>query len=118
MRRSNRNVIPDVGSPKNLLCLGEGVAVYRHKGKWHYRGPDKTGRCEDQFIEVSDPHAILELMTRAYHAIYPAHECADRPNLPCPACEHAGLRALGIKSKHEESIRPFARVLPFKSKSG
>jgi hypothetical protein len=39
------------------------------------------------------------MISRNYHVIYPAHECADRPNLPCPACEMDGLRALGIKSK-------------------
>jgi hypothetical protein len=24
-----------------------------------------------------------------YSSLYPAHECVDRPELPCPACEAA-----------------------------
>jgi hypothetical protein len=99
MRHSKPRIARNIGSQKSPLSLGEEVSVYRKRGKWHYRGPDTRNRCGDSFIEVSDPHEILELMTRAYQVIYPAHECVDRPNLPCPACEQAGLRALGIRPR-------------------
>jgi hypothetical protein len=48
-----------------------------------------NSRFGRRFIEVSDHELILELETRGYQILHPAHECIDRPNLPCPACEQA-----------------------------
>jgi hypothetical protein len=97
--RLKRSTPPNVGSARSPLRVDENFVVYRRRGKWHYRNLDTKARFGDRFVEAKDPGWILEMISRNYHVIYPAHECADRPNLPCPACEMDGLRALGIKSK-------------------
>lgn len=98
MRYTKRSSLPDVGSARSPLRVGDDLVVYRQRGKWHYR-PETRARFGERFIEVQDPQWILETISRNYHLIYPAHECADPPNLPCSACEMDGLRALGIKSR-------------------
>jgi len=40
-----------------------------------------------KFIDAKDHDMIVELESRGYQILYPAHECVDRPHLPCPACE-------------------------------
>jgi hypothetical protein len=39
---------------------------------------------------------MLELEKRGFTVLFPAHECVDRPDLPCPACQRDSLRALGL----------------------
>jgi hypothetical protein len=58
------------------------------------------------FIVIRQPSAVsgatssselmLEVEKRGFSVPCPAHECVDRPNLPCPASERDSLRALGI----------------------
>jgi hypothetical protein len=46
-----------------------------------------------KFVDAKDHDLIMELESRGYQILYPAHECVDRPHLPCPACERTALRA-------------------------
>ena len=97
MRKST--AFHDIGSPKSPLTLGYGISVYSRDGKWHYRDSQTRERFGDSIIEATDPHMIVEVISHSYQVIYPAHECEDRPNLPCPACTQEGLKALGIRPK-------------------
>ena len=80
----------DVGSETDPINLGRGVLAFKRGGRWKYRGP--KGR---EFITATDAELISELEDRGLSVNYPAHECVDRPNLPCPACERdAKMRSL------------------------
>jgi hypothetical protein len=59
------------------------------------RRPINLGR---KFIEATDAELRFELEKRGLTVLYPAHECVDRPNLPCPACERVTLRTIELKS--------------------
>jgi hypothetical protein len=76
----------DLGSAKSPIDFGQGSYAYRRNGKWRYRDPETTRKFGDRFVEVTDQELIVELETRGYMILYPAHECVDRPHLPCPAC--------------------------------
>jgi len=85
-------ILENIGSRRSPVNLGYGIFAYKRNGHWLYR--DSESR---RFKEVTDAELILELDKRGYKVRYPAHECVDRPNLPCPACERDSLRALGLK---------------------
>ena len=74
---------PNLGSHRRPIPFGRGQWGFRRNGQWHYRSPYTAGK----FVEVTDLALILELEKRGYKVLYAAHECIDRPNLPCPACE-------------------------------
>lgn|ERR1700728_399676 len=88
---------PNLGSARSPINLGDEACAYRRNGRWHYRTRETMRRFGPRFIEATDSELILELASRGYQVLYPAHECADRPNLPCPACEMYALRALKIR---------------------
>lgn len=97
--RSRKNTLPNLGSAKSPIDLGHGASAYRRNGRWHYRNEETIRHFGLQFIEATDEELIRELAMRGYRVLTPAHECVDRPNLVCPACEMAALRALGIRPK-------------------
>jgi hypothetical protein len=77
--------LPNLGTAKSPIDFGHGRFGYKRNGRWHYR----TSR---KFSEVTDTELALELERRGYEILYPGHECADRPHLPCPACERNRAR--------------------------
>jgi len=85
----------NIGTAKTPLDLGHGSYAYKRNGRWHYRTPE-TGR---NFVEATDGELVRELTTRGFEVLYPAHECVDRPELPCPACEKDALRVMGPTMK-------------------
>ena len=90
-------VLKTIGSAKSPINLGHGVVAYKRKGHWHYRDSQLKG---SKFIEATDAELALELEKRGFTVLYPAHECVDRPNLPCTACERDSLRALATVLKN------------------
>jgi len=91
------NLVPlNIGSAKSPIRLSCGISAYRRNGRWLYRDSKTKRRFGRKFIEASDAELMFELQKRGYKVVCPAHECVDRPNLPCPACEVDGLRALGL----------------------
>lgn len=98
---SESNLVPDIGSPEAPLRIGRSFYFYHRQGKWHFRSPETQSRFAKSFIEADESkhrELILEMMHHSYHLIYPLHDCVEHPNLPCSACEKAGLKALQIKS--------------------
>jgi hypothetical protein len=79
--------LPNLGSARSPIDLGHGHVGYKRNGRWHHRERGK-------FVEVTDGELTLELERRGYAILYPGHECVDRPDLPCPACERTGHKAL------------------------
>lgn len=77
----------DLGTRKEPIDFGKGLLAYKHRGRWKYRTPETRLRFGSKFIDVTDQELALELEARGCKILYPAHECIDRPNLPCPACE-------------------------------
>lgn len=71
---------PNVGTARSPLDFGHGRFGYKRNGQWHVGTRRK-------FTEVTDGELALELERRGYEILCPGHECADRPHLPCPACE-------------------------------
>ena len=69
------------------------MAVLKNIGS--ARRPIDLGR---KFFEATDAELTLELKTRGLTVHHPGHECVDRPNLPCPACERDALRAIKLKN--------------------
>jgi hypothetical protein len=86
----------NLGTARSPIDYGHGSFAYRRKGHWRYRNLETMQKFGRRFIEVTDQELVLELEMRGYKILYPAHECVDRPNLPCPACEMDALRALRI----------------------
>ena len=78
---------PNLGTAKSPLVLNDGSFAYKRKGQWHYRNAETEKHFGRKFITVSDHDLIMALEARGYQVLNPAHECVDRPNLPCPACE-------------------------------
>ena len=74
----------NIGSAKSPIDFGKGWLAYKRDGHWRYYDVNEKRR---RFVKVTDHELILELETRGYQILHPAHECIDRPNLPCPACE-------------------------------
>jgi len=88
-------LLKNIGNAKSPLDLGHGVWAYKRKGHWWYRDSETTQRFgKNKFIEATDVELMLELENRGFKVICPSHECVDRPNLPCPACERDGIQAL------------------------
>jgi len=83
----------NIGSPSKPINLGNGVLAFKRKGHWLYRNAETERLFGHKFIEATDRELTLELEKRGLTILYPAHECVDRPNLPCPACERDALRA-------------------------
>jgi hypothetical protein len=92
MSRHKRKPSSDLGSARVPINLGYGTCAYKRGGKWRYR----NSQTDHKFIEAKDGELLLELARRGYRIVYTAHECIDRPHLPCPACEGDTFRALGI----------------------
>ena len=88
-------VLNNIGSARKPVHLGHGILAFKRKGHWQYR--EVSGR---RFIAVTDTELIFELEKRGLAVLYPGHECVDRPNLPCPACERDALRKLGLPLKN------------------
>lgn len=82
----------NIGSKKTPVELGYGVSAYRRNGRWMYRDSHQS----QKFEEVTDAQLLAEITKRGFKVLYPVHECVDRPNLACPACQRDSLRALGL----------------------
>jgi hypothetical protein len=91
-------VLKNIGSPTRPINLGNGVLAFKRKGHWLYRNAETEQRFGCKFIEATDVELTLELEKRGFTVLYPAHECVDRPDLPCPACERDALRATKLKN--------------------
>jgi hypothetical protein len=91
-------VLKSIGSARRPIDLGHGVLAYKQNGHWLYRSAETERRFGHKFIDASDAELTLELEKRGITVVFPAHECADRPNLPCPACEMYALRAAKLKN--------------------
>jgi len=91
-------VVKNIGSAKRPIDIGHGVWAYKHNGRWLYRSKETERLLGRKFIEATDEELKCELEKRGITVLYPAHECVDRPNLPCPACERDGLRAAKLKN--------------------
>ena len=87
-------VLKNIGSAQRPIELGHGVWAYKRNGHWLYRNERFGGK----FIEATDAELTLELEKRGLTVLYPPHECVDRPNLPCPACDRDALRAIKLKN--------------------
>jgi hypothetical protein len=85
-------VLKNIGSKRSPLDLGDGVFAYKRNGRWLYKRSENR-----RFKEATDGELMLELEKRGFTVLYPAHECVDRPNLPCPACERSSLRNFFLK---------------------
>lgn len=86
---------PNLGSARSPIEFGGGTLGYRRNGQWRYRNLATMRKFGSKFVEATDQDLILELERRGYQILYPAHECLDRPNLPCPACDLDAPRAIG-----------------------
>jgi hypothetical protein len=86
-------VLKNIGSARKPINLGDGVLAFKRNGRWQYRDAETEGRFGRRFIEANDAELMLELEKRGLTILYPAHECVDRPNLLCPACERDALRS-------------------------
>jgi hypothetical protein len=84
---------PNLGTAKSPIDFGQGSYAYRRNGRWRYRNAETMRRFGRKFVDANDHDLIMELESRGYQILYPAHECVDRPHLPCPACERTALRA-------------------------
>ncbi len=91
-------VLKNIGSARRPVDLGHGVWAYKQNGHWLYRNPETERQFGGKFIEATDAELALELEKRGFSVLYPAHECVDRPSLPCPACERDALRATKLKN--------------------
>jgi hypothetical protein len=85
--KNNESGRENVGSAKSPIDFGKGLLAYKRGGRWRRYDAGGKRRFGRNFIEVTDNELILELETRGYQILNPAHECIDRPHLPCPACE-------------------------------
>ena len=94
-----KNTPRNIGSARSPISLGYGTCAYRRNGRWHYRNSETIRRFGRRFVEATDAELMVELESRGYKVLCPAHECVDRPNLPCPACEMDVLRTLGLSPK-------------------
>ena len=91
-------VLKNIGSARRPVELGNGVLAYKRNGRWRYRNAETERLVGRRFVEASDAELMLELEKRGLRVLYPAHECVDRPNLPCPACERDALQAIKLKT--------------------
>ena len=91
-------VLKNIGSAQRPIDLGRGVWAYKRNGHWLYRDRETERRFGGKFIEATDAELTLELEKRGLTVLYPPHECVDRPNLPCPACERDALLATKLKN--------------------
>jgi hypothetical protein len=86
-------VLQNIGSKRSPVNLGHGVLAYKRDGHWLFRNSQDKGR---KFKQATDAELMFELEKRGMTVLFPAHECIDRPGLPCPACQRDSLRALGL----------------------
>jgi hypothetical protein len=96
MRRAPARTSRNLGTAKSPVDLGDGVYVYKREGRWRYRTPETVRRHGNKFVETTDSELLAELASRGYCFLSVPHECMDRPHLPCPACERAKHRNLGL----------------------
>ena len=89
--------LKNIGSEREPINLGHGILAFKRKGRWQYCDAENEAR---RFVEATDSELIFELEKRGLTVLYPAHECVDRPNLPCPACERDALRRFGLLLKN------------------
>ena len=82
----------NVGNAKTPIDFGHGCFGYKRNGVWRYRSLETRRRFGRRFVDVTDHDLILELEARGYQILFPAHECVDRPDLPCPACNRNARR--------------------------
>ncbi len=83
----------NIGSAKCPIDIGQGRLVYKRGGHWHCYDAKTDHGFGRRFRKVTNHELILELEARGYQILNPAHECVDRPDLPCPACEKAAQDA-------------------------
>ena len=88
-----KSASPNIGSKRSPIDLGNGHFAYRQNGRWRHRTLNAGDKSVHKFVEVTDRDLIVELETRGYQILHPAHECVDRPNLPCPACGRGAQRS-------------------------
>ena len=93
--KKNNPAPSNLGSARSPIDFGHGSYAYRRNGRWRYRNTETMRRFGRKFVDAKDHDLIMELESRGYQILYPAHECVDRPHLPCPACERIALRATG-----------------------
>ena len=91
-------VLKNIGSPRKPINLGNGVLGFKRNGHWLYRNAETERLFGGRFIEATDAELALELEKRGLTILYPAHECVDRPTLPCPACERDAVRATKLRN--------------------
>ena len=88
-----RRTLPNIGSARAPVNFGDKAFAYRRNGRWRYRTPETIQQYGRRFLEAaSDKELKLELAYRGYRVLGPPHECIDRPNLPCIACERDRCR--------------------------
>jgi hypothetical protein len=92
LRRKKQAASLNLGTARAPIDFGQGRFAYKRNGQWRYRNPETRQRWGRRFVGVTDGELVRELERRGYQILYPAHECVDRPNLPCPACEMGGAR--------------------------
>ena len=64
----------------------------KRNARWLYRNSEGSRKFE----EATDVELMLQLEKRGFKVLYPAHQCVDRPNLACPACQRDSLPSLRI----------------------
>jgi hypothetical protein len=74
-----------------LLVFPKGETAFKQDGIWLDRRKGARRLCE-----MNDRALAVELESRGYKILWPAHECVDLPHLSCPACEQDILRAVSI----------------------
>lgn len=83
----------NLGTARSPIDFGHGCVAYKRNGSWRYRNRETRLRFGRRFIDATDHDLIVELEARGYQILFPAHECVDRPNLPCPACNREAYHA-------------------------
>jgi hypothetical protein len=94
--KKRKSASTNLGSARAPIDFGGGRWGYRRNGLWLYRSADTARQFGNNFVEVTDQELVIELEKRGYKILYPAHECVDRPNLPCSACEQDAIRSVKI----------------------
>src|SRR5215467_4286011 len=90
-------VLQNIGSAKSPVNLGQGLWPFKRNGHWLYRDSQNQAPFRAKQVQRSHrPRIDVGTLEEGLCSSLSPHECVDRPNLPCPACERDGLRALGI----------------------
>ena len=88
-----RQTPPNLGSARGPIHFGGGHYAYRRNGSWYYRNAETVALVGPRFLRATNKELRQELDRRARQLSFPAHECIDRPDLPCPACDRPQRKA-------------------------